>query len=207
MDYKKIELFLAAARHANMTVAAGSAFGDYIAQKMGVPLGAKTTQGVNADREKRQAEDQIKLVQTRIETFTKSQTTLIDQINQEGINRISLGLKLAGEQASLTVERALIGSKSAAGLSTSKDEYNLTIKQLDIQRRLIESAYNQQIAQIDNTEKLEILNATLAKKYAQEDLKTAKPEDKAGLNKIIENSDKFLAKVSMAGKIRAGENL
>ena len=188
-------------------IAAGSAFGDYIAQKMGVPLGAKTTQGVNADREKRQAEDQIKLVQTRIETFTKSQTTLIDQINQEGINRISLGLKLAGEQASLTVERALIGSKSAAGLSTSKDEYNLTIKQLDIQRRLIESAYNQQIAQIDNTEKLEILNATLAKKYAQEDLKTAKPEDKAGLNKIIENSDKFLAKVSMAGKIRAGEKV
>lgn len=191
----------------------GLAAGAYLGNKLEdvlSPAKTKTLAGINADREKKQEEIQIAKVQARIAAFTQAQSSLVDTMNTAGYAKIVEGLKYAGEQASLVIQKAMVSAKAAAGLGTAKDEYNLAVQDISIKEKLIEVSYNQAIAVQENTEALNKLNAQQSKKYAAEDLAspTTKAEDKPALQAIIDNSNKYLTKMFVASIVKvSGQNL
>ena len=170
----------------------------------------KTLAGINADREQKQELAQVVKVQNRIAAFTQAQSSLVDSMNEAGYSRIVQGLKYAGEQASLVIQKAMMSAKAAAGLGTAKDEYNLAIQDINIKEKLIEVSYNQAIAVQENTEALNKLNAQQSKRYAAEDLANpaTKAEDKPALQAIVENSGKFLNKMFLSSILKvSGQDL
>lgn len=177
-----------------------SQFSDYLASKFGITGKVKTLEGVNADRERKQEDAQVAKVQSRIAAFTQAQSSFVDSMNEAGYAKIVQGLKYAGEQASLVIQKAMISAKAAAGLGTAKDEYNLAMQDISIKEKLIEVSYNQALAVQDNTEALNKLNALNAIKYAKEDLAspTTKAGDKPALQALIDNSNKYLNKLYLA---------
>ena len=208
---------IAAVFTGGLGTAAGTAIGmatmGYIGnelEKISSPAKVKTLAGINADREEKQILAQATKVQARIAAFTQAQTTLADSMNEAGYAKIVQGLKYAGEQASLVIQKAMISAKAAAGLGTAKDEYNLAMQDISIKEKLIEVSYNQAIAVQENTEALNKLNAQQSKRYATEDLAspTTKAEDKPALKAIIDNSNKYLKNLFVASVIRVpGQDL
>lgn len=113
-----------------------------------------------ADANYNEAVIKLGLLKAQAQKFAQAQADLIKTITDEGFKRVMLGLKLADEQANITVEKAKMAVATSAGLDTSAKEYDLRIQEIGIQKRLVDASYEAQMATMKNTETLNELTAT-----------------------------------------------
>ena len=98
---------------------------------------------------------------------------LVKQISDEGFRRVQLGLKNAREMAAISVEQAKLPLAASAGMDTSKREADLARQELELQRQQIEASYQAQLRQMENTDSVVALTASIDALRAAEALKTA----------------------------------
>lgn len=113
-----------------------------------------------ADANFNEATIKLALLKKQAASFAQAQANLVQVITDEGFKRVMLGLKLAEEQAGITVARARMSVAASAGLDTSTREYELRVQEINIQKRLVDASYEAQIATTKNTEEISKLTAT-----------------------------------------------
>jgi len=106
-------------------------------------------------------ERQLNELKTKAQAFSLEQVGLVARIADEGFKRISIGLKLATEEAKNTVTAFNLKQANTAGLGTAEANYQLKISELEIQKSLIQANYNAEIATIKNTDELTRLTTAL----------------------------------------------
>ena len=113
-----------------------------------------------ADANYNEATIKLGLLKKQASEFAQAQANLIETITNEGFKRVMLGLKLAEEQAGITVARAKMSVAASAGLDTSSREFELRTQEINIQKRLVDASYEAQMATMKNTEEISKLTAT-----------------------------------------------
>ena len=126
--------------------------------------------------------------------FAKAQGDLVNKLADEGFRRITIGLKLAQEQAQNTTLSFNVGVAKAAGLSVADEEYKLAKADIDIQKRIIEANYLMQKATQENTEALNKLTAQYDLGRGKADLSVARTKaQETAAEEIIKGAEKTLA--------------
>lgn len=111
--------------------------------------------------------------------YAKQQFELISKMAEKGLEYADKALKYAKEQAALTVAQAQTGVLAKAGADTAQREYDITIKQINIQETLAMSNFSLQKAVIDNTHALQDSSAIqnyLNARKAEKDTSTSQNE-------------------------------
>lgn len=160
--------------------------------------GKVLTEALNA------ADTQVATIQAKITSFTQAQTNVVVAMYDAGAKQIELGLKEAVAQAEQVRLKSDLSINAAAGLDTVKENLAIRLKELDLQKQVIDNSYNLQKAILDNTSQLDILTTEQKLTRAKEDLKTAKPEDKKSLEDSITNLNKHFDLLVTAQYRRTG---
>jgi len=109
------------------------------------------------------------------ESFVKETgPKLLADIYSVAFEKIELGLKKAKELAQIGVERTQVGIYGQAGSGTAKREYDLKIRELNIQEELVKASYAQQLATQKNTDELTRLTAVQSVETGKRILESAR---------------------------------
>ena len=139
---------------------------------------AESAASIRSSRD--EAQKQLEAQQEKIKSFNASQVDLISDMYKEGARQIAIGLKDAIEKASLTKMQSDLDISSAAGLDVVKEGLSLRLKQLEMDKAVIQSAYENQKIQLLLGERLEKLDATLQVTNSQHKLDIAKASGPLG---------------------------
>ena len=161
------------------------------------------------------AESGLQKLKKEAVDFVKVQGKMVTDLAEAGFKKVEIALKRAAESARIEVEKARTKYAAEAGIDTSKQEFELTKQQLDIERSLIDANFQTQKALYDNADALEQLTAAQnfsnAQKMREEAEKNISEGKNVGENTLVlQIADAMKSRSSsilQAGAVRSGTGI